>query len=91
MIFFPYLKFPMILYLKYSALIKQIPWAERRRHWNVAYLYGILEYEKPTLPNKCQNIPQILIVSHLDTMLLPQKFIKIAFNPLKVNGSIVTF
>jgi hypothetical protein len=91
MIVVPYLKFTMILYLKCSALIKQIPWAKRRRHWNVAYLYGILEYEKVCLPNKCQNIPQMLIVSHLDTMLLPQKFIKIAFNPLKVNESFVTF
>jgi hypothetical protein len=81
----------MILYLKCSALIKQISGSERRRHWNVAYLYEILEYEKASFPNKYQNIPQILIVSHLDTMLLPQKFIKIAFNPLKVNGSIVTF
>jgi hypothetical protein len=81
----------MVLYLKCSALIKQISWAERKRHWNGAYLYGISEYEKASLPNQCQNIPQILIISHLDTMLLPQKFIKIAFNPLKVNESIVTF
>jgi hypothetical protein len=91
MSFFPFLKFTMILYLKCSALIKQIPWAEKRRHWNVAYLYGILEYEKASLPNKCQNVPQTWIVSHLDTMLLPQKFTKIAFNPLKVNEPIVTF
>jgi hypothetical protein len=67
MIFFPYLKFTMILYLKCSALIKQIPWAERRRHWNVAYLYGILEYEKDSLLNKCQNITQIMIVRHNTT------------------------
>jgi hypothetical protein len=51
MIFLHYLKFTMILYLNSIALIKQIPWAERRRHWNVAYLYGILEYEKASLPN----------------------------------------
>jgi hypothetical protein len=76
MIFFPYLKFTMILYLKCSALIKQIQWSERRRHWNVAYLYGILEYEKASLPNKCQNVPQILIVSHLDTMLSATKIYK---------------
>jgi hypothetical protein len=62
------------------------PWSERNKHLKTCYLYWVLVYEKTSLPNKCQNTPYILTVRHLDTMLLLYKFVKSAFNLLKLRG-----